>query len=49
MKDSSYDYLSKSSVTSPLNFKKSPNKYITTDSKIGDQGYSQTSTNVGRK
>ena len=35
MKEGSYDYLSKSSVSSPLAFKKSPGKYGLGDSRAG--------------
>lgn len=49
MRDGQYDYLSKSSVTSPIGYSKSPIKYSQADSKIGDYDYGHSPTNVGRK
>lgn len=49
MKDGQYDYLTKSNVSSSINFTKSPIKYTQADSKIGDLSYSKSPTNVGRK
>lgn len=36
MRTNDYNYLSKSSVSSPLAFKKSPAKYILSESKAGN-------------
>lgn len=49
MRDGNYDYLSKSSVNSPIAFKKSPIKYTEAGVKSGDLSYGQSSLNPGRK
>ena len=50
MTEKNYDFLSKSSVGSPLAFKKSPGKYGLAESKTSDYDYGlSSSVNFGRK
>lgn len=50
MTDKNYDYLSKSSVGSPLAFKKSPGKYAYAEAKTADFDYGlSSSVNYAKK